>query len=122
MFATAEPLLSPAQATLESTDVLAVPPGIFKMETVSTIEQPLASFTVTEYIPASSPVEVVPATILLQLKVKFPVPPLAVTLALPFGFPHLAETEVVSAVMPVGSVIVATAVEVQFLLSLMVTV
>jgi len=50
---------------------------------VLVLVQPLASFTVTVYVPLTSPLAVTDVAVLLQVYVNVPVPPLAAATALP---------------------------------------
>lgn len=84
-FTIATPLLAPLQTTLDCTEAVAVPPVVLPTTARAVVVQPLASLTVTVYVAAINPEMVCPAALLLQLYVRAPVPPAAITLACPLG-------------------------------------
>jgi hypothetical protein len=89
--AVAEPLLPPKQSTFTEAVILAVGEPALGTFTVAVAVQPFASVTVTTYDPAASPVAVaVVCTGLVFHEYEYGVvPPLAVTVAEPFGCPHV---------------------------------
>jgi len=93
--------LSPTSIVV-SLVIVALGPELPVIVVVCVFEQPLASVTVQLYVPAvkfAAVVFVPPEG--LQLYVYGPVPPLAVTEALP-GFPHIAFTAVMVDLISVG--------------------
>lgn len=96
--------------------------GLLLTETTDDLLQLPESVIVTVYVAGASAEAVGPVCPLLQTKLNVPVPPVAITLALPFDNPQAAATGVILAVMAAGSVIVTVLMIWQLLASVTVTV